>query len=95
MDIDNKDLYIIIDLLFCYLIPDAWAYRDQKEEMKKRRCSGHSFADLCVYSIVVCSKWDGLFRHRVVTLTGNFLKVIPTVRVTLWSSPNFLITTPE
>ena len=27
------------------------------------------FADLCVYSIVACNKWDGKIRHRVVTIT--------------------------
>ena len=31
-----------------------------------------SFADLCVYTIMVCSKWDGLLAHRVVTPTKIF-----------------------
>ena len=32
----------------------------------------NSFADLCVYTIVVCNKCDGVLRHRVVTPTRKF-----------------------
>ena len=34
----------------------------------------------CVYTIVVCSKWDGLLRHRVVTTTRK------TCRLCTWYS---------
>ena len=45
-------------------------YRVKKEEKKQRqKWFGHNFADLCVYIIVVCIKWDGLHSHTVVTPT--------------------------
>ena len=44
----------------------------KKKGKKGRKWLEHSFADICVYTIVVCSKWGGLLRHRVVTLTRKF-----------------------
>ena len=46
----------------------------QKEEKKNgRKMLKHSFADTCVYTIVVCSKWSGLLRHRVEPFKPNCL----------------------
>ena len=39
----------------------------------QKKWFGNSFADLCVYIIVVSSKWDGLLRHEFVTTTKKFL----------------------
>ena len=44
----------------------------KKSKEKKLEMVGHCFADLCVYTIVVFSKWGGLIRHRVVTTTRDF-----------------------
>ena len=74
MDRDNKDLliYLFFAISFQMLGPTGIK---KKEEEKKRTGSGLGAVLLTyvyVYTIVVCSKWGVLLRHRVVTPTREF-----------------------
>ena len=60
----QRPLNIVLDLLSAI----SSHYRSKKEVKKPSwKWFGHNFADPCVNMIMVCSKWDCLLGHRVVT----------------------------
>ena len=93
----QRSLNIFVNLFFCYLIPDAWAYRVQKEVKKKSwEWFGHSFADYVftqLWFVVSGTVYSGI---ELSPQPGNFegKKNSPTGMVLIRSSPYFLMTTP-
>ena len=54
MDRDNKNLLFALFVISSQMLGPTGL---KQKKSKRRKCFGHSFADLCVYTIVVY-KWE-------------------------------------
>ena len=65
----QRPFNMIVNLLFLISSQLFGPTGHKKEKKKTLKWFRHSFADLCIYIIVVCGNWDGLLGHRIVRTT--------------------------